>query len=118
MTSTFSVGTPAGAAPFNVAVGRDAPDGAVSVRVTGEIDMSTAPNLRRALLDAVAQASADVVVDLSGVGFLDSTGLSALVAARNRGIEAGVEIVLESPPLRVMEVLEMSGLATVFRFSS
>jgi len=55
------------------------------VEVSGEVDLHTAPQLRAALDSAVARAvgsdAGDVLVDLSGVGFMDSTGLGELVGA-------------------------------------
>jgi anti-sigma B factor antagonist len=61
------------------------------VTVTGEVDLHTAPALRAALEPAVAAASADrqdVVVDLTGVSFLDSTGLGEIVGA-HKALQAG-----------------------------
>lgn len=53
------------------------------VEVSGEVDLHTAPSLRAALDGVLAEASAgdDVLVDLSAVGFMDSTGLGELVGA-------------------------------------
>ncbi len=56
------------------------------VAVTGEVDLATAPSLRRAFEDA-AESSDAVLADLSGVSFMDSTGLRVLIAA-HQGLEA------------------------------
>ena len=63
-------------------------DGAVVVTATGEIDLFTASLLHTALERALADTAAVVVVDLSAVTFLSSSGLNALVCAR-RDAEAG-----------------------------
>ena len=65
-------------------------DGVVVVRVAGEIDTATELRLRDALLAAVGQRGAThVVVDLAEVVFIDSTGVGALMAARNAAARAG-----------------------------
>jgi anti-anti-sigma factor len=54
----------------------------VVLRVSGEMDLMTAPELRRRVHDAVAAGHRSVVVDLSGVFFCDSSGVGVLIAAR------------------------------------
>ena len=54
------------------------------VDVKGEIDVYTAPKLREKLIELVSEGSYDVVVNLEGVDFLDSTGLGVLVGALKR----------------------------------
>ena len=85
------------------------------VHVSGEVDVSTAPVLHDALA-AVPESSARVVVDLSAVTFLDSTGIGVLVAALMRlrdGPSAGtLGLVVTRPHLN--KVLEVTGLTTIF----
>ncbi|MER5476768.1 STAS domain-containing protein [Streptomyces sp. NPDC002734] len=57
-------------------------DGWVVLRVSGEMDLMTSPELRRRVHDAVAGGHRSVVVDLSGVFFCDSSGVGVLIAAR------------------------------------
>jgi anti-sigma B factor antagonist len=86
-------------------------DGGALVTVRGEIDMATAPQLRdvlEALIDGGAQR---IVLDCHALGFLDSSGIGVLVAARNRLGDDG-EIVLDSPPSHVRKVLEITGVAS------
>ncbi|KOU39235.1 STAS domain-containing protein [Streptomyces sp. WM6378] len=52
------------------------------LRVSGELDLVTAPRLRRQVHEAVAEGRRDVVLDLSGVQFCDSSGVGVLIAAR------------------------------------
>ena len=63
-------------------------NGRAIVSLRGEIDMSCGPALRDAL-SAAQQGSPDVIVDLSGVTFMDSTGLNALIGAYHRAPEGG-----------------------------
>jgi len=78
--------------------------------VTGEVDVATSPLLRDALLDPQLDATGLLVVDMEAVTFLDSTGLSALVAGHKRFDRAGgaLHIVVDHP--HVMRVLEVTGL--------
>ncbi|MFF2778166.1 STAS domain-containing protein [Streptomyces sp. NPDC058052] len=52
------------------------------LRLRGELDLMTSPRIRRRVHDAVAAGRHDLVVDLSGVVFCDSSGIGVLVAAR------------------------------------
>lgn len=85
---------------------------ATVVVVHGEVDVHTAPQLGSALEVAIAVGKA-VVVDCTSVPFMDSTGLSVFVAARNQTEEAGTRlaIVLTEPAVR--KVFSITGLDTV-----
>jgi anti-sigma B factor antagonist len=91
------------------AISAEVRDDEVVVDVRGEIDLSTAP-----LLDQRLSQFADtpkVVVDLSGVTFLDSSGLGVLVRTSNKvETQGGVIRVVVSHP-QVLKVLEITGLA-------
>ena len=92
-------------------------DGVPIVSAQGEIDVSTAPKLRDEL-SSVSADSVRVVVDLSEVTFLDSTGLGVLVASWKRYNEAGgtLELVITRP--QIVKVLEVTGLSSVFTIHS
>jgi anti-sigma B factor antagonist len=81
------------------------------VSVAGDIDIQTAPALRERLA-AVAEARV-VVVDLSAVGFLDSSGVGALVGAADAMRADGGSLRLACPPPRVQKVFRISRLAEV-----
>ena len=85
---------------------------AVVSRVVGELDLASAPSLRDELNDLV-RAGSPVVVDLDGVSFMDSTGLSVMVAGFSRFKERGLDFVLSRPQAQVLRVLEISGLDRV-----
>ncbi|MFF8842234.1 STAS domain-containing protein [Streptomyces sp. NPDC015127] len=68
-----------------------------TVSVTGEIDIATAPELRKALDTALSDGATCVEVDFSEVEFCDCSGLSVLVLARRRARQQG-------STLRVVEV--------------
>lgn len=85
------------------------------VEVSGEVDLHTAPQLRAALSAAVKQASAPdaVVVDLTQVGFIDSTGLGELVGAHKACQAQGSCLHLVAGHDRVRRLLTLTGLDSV-----
>lgn len=98
--------------PFSVTT-RTTAAGAV-VTVEGELDVATAPRLRAAA-DALALARGQqLVVDLGGVTFCDSSGISALIAARNVAEGAGAGVALVAVPARLARTFALIGLADFF----
>jgi anti-sigma B factor antagonist len=85
-------------------------DGCLVVEVGGEVDMTSAPTLRDHLLDHIGLGESCVVVDLSGVEFMDSTGLSALVVAYRQAGEIGSSVVVAGAQPAVRRVLEITQL--------
>ncbi len=83
------------------------------VRLLGEIDAATSAKLRSALVECVDR-DRDVVVDLAGVRFIDSSGLGVLVGALRRATTAGRRLSLRSPTPSLQRVLDMTGLTGVF----
>ena len=80
--------------------------------VAGDIDIQTAPVLREALA-ALPPTAFMVVVDLSAVEFLDSSGVGALVGAAAALREGGSSLRLACPPPQVQKVFRISRLAEV-----
>jgi anti-sigma B factor antagonist len=91
--------------------------GAAVVRVGGEIDMSNASRLRESLSSLAQGPQKMVVVDLEGVSFMDSTGLGALVSARERLSSGDTAMVLVANNSRVLRLLEISGLGSAFELA-
>jgi anti-anti-sigma factor len=88
-------------------------DGAVRVRVLGELDLSTSPELGETLLRELGEGRS-VVVDLSAVTFIDSTGLNTLVAAlRSCDTNGGSLMLSPELPAQVTRVFEITGLDAV-----
>lgn len=92
---------------FGVTVDRE-PD-AVVVRIRGDLDMGNADQLSEAL--SGAGGGAFVVADLSSVTFIDSTALSAIIAAAQSLARTGTRLVLGDRSSVVDRVLELTGLA-------
>ena len=83
------------------------------VSAVGEVDVFTAPSLDEALSEVISGGSTCLIVDLSGVDFLDSTGLSVLVKAlkRVRESEGSLDVVVSAD--RVAKVFRLTGLDKV-----
>jgi anti-sigma B factor antagonist len=77
------------------------------VTAVGEVDMASAPRLD----DALAAVQGRVVVDLAGVTFLESMGISVLVRAHNRLREEGGRLTIRNPHENVRFVLKVVGLS-------
>ena len=80
----------------------------------GDLDLSSAPDLRRHLITAVAATEGRVVVDLSGVHLLDSQGLGTLVGGLKRARTHGGDLRLACPPPEVADLLALTGLDRAF----
>ena len=88
-------------------------DGHSNVRVTGEIDLATATELRQRLNSVVAAGTGDIDLDLSDVTFLDSSGLVVLLAARQALHDKHHRLTVRNPSKRVLRVFELSGVLDV-----
>jgi anti-anti-sigma factor len=84
--------------------------GLEAVSVSGELDQSTAPELRTALSGAFDQAPGGVLVDLSDCAFIDSTGLSLLVETKRHLTEESRRFGVCCPDADVRRLLELTGI--------
>ncbi|MGH3240455.1 MAG: STAS domain-containing protein [Spirillospora sp.] len=84
--------------------------GRAVVRLRGELDIATADDLRRHLNEARREHGENVVLDLSGLEFMDSGGLSVIVACYKATSAAGGGLVLAAPRPIVRRALEITGL--------
>jgi anti-sigma B factor antagonist len=84
------------------------------VRISGEVDVHSASHLQSGLLSVFDAGSPAVILDLSQLLFIDSTGLGALVASLNVAMEREVDFLLAEPSDRVVRLLEITGLDHVF----
>ena len=91
-------------------VERTRSDGYDVLAVEGELDIATAPRMIAALNEALAEMELPLLVDLTRVVFMDSTGLALLMNARRRAVRhgQGFAIVCPSGPIaRVFEIADM-----------
>ena len=81
----------------------------------GELDLSNASSVLARVIDSDLAAGEILVLDLSGVTFVDSSGLIALLHAEHYLTGRSCHFVLRSPTNQVRRVLELAGLAGSFR---
>lgn len=84
------------------------------LRVAGDLDFDRAPALRVRIDQLSLESGQCLVVDLSGLDFCDSSGITALLAARQHALAAGADIVLAAVPAHLMRVFTLVGLDRVF----
>jgi anti-sigma B factor antagonist len=87
------------------------------VRLLGELDLSTADLLRNELSRLATGGATLVTLDLADLTFIDSTGLSALIAGLKRLRQQGGDMALRSPTAATRKVLEITGLTEIFSIS-
>jgi anti-sigma B factor antagonist len=92
---------------------RTTPAGPV-VELTGELDYDSSAQVRELLPALALEDGQQLVVDLAGVTFCDSSGITALLAARNHALAARAGIALAAVPERISRIFQMVGLAQVF----
>ncbi|WP_414941363.1 STAS domain-containing protein [Amycolatopsis sp. cmx-11-51] len=110
---------------FNTELGQPAPlavteaersHDAVTIGVAGDIDISTSPRLlaeTRALLAGGARVA---VIDMTGVGFCDSSGLSVLIQLNRHCAESGIELSI-APSKVVHRAIELTGLLSTLKMA-
>ncbi|HSL56263.1 MAG TPA: STAS domain-containing protein [Acidimicrobiales bacterium] len=89
-------------------------DGSATLRVAGEVDAHNCDQLSAAVDAAGAGALRHLVVDASELEFIDSSGISALLALRERVTDHGGEFELRDPTPAVRRVIEITGLLDTF----
>ncbi len=93
----------------------NARDGAVAVfALSGTLDIATSPSLRAALMEAADRDHHEMIVDLTQLEFLDSTGLGALIGAHKRAAEHHGAVRLVAQEGQILRLLRITGLLDVF----
>jgi len=88
-------------------------NGTAVVSVRGQVDVYTADRLWETVDEALAGAPSELIVDLSRVTFIDSTGLSVLVRAHKRLKSMRASVVVRGASNQVVKVLEITKLNKV-----
>lgn len=103
---------------MNIAMDVQENDSLVTVKVNGEIDAFTAPQLREMIFPLSEKDGVKIVVDLSGVSYMDSTGLGVFVGVfKNvRAREGNFQIIGLSE--RLKRLFEITGLADIIDIDS
>jgi anti-sigma B factor antagonist len=82
--------------------------------LSGTLDLATSPAVRAALVDAAGGGSHDMIIDLTGLEFLDSTGLGALIGAQRRALEQLGRVRLIVAEGAISRLLNITGLVRIF----
>ncbi len=92
---------------------REAKGGCI-VDASGEIDMQTSPRMREELRNLVAKKPERIVVNLSDVKYIDSSGLATLVECLQSTRKTGSKLILTGMNDNVRDIFDLSGLNRVF----
>jgi anti-sigma B factor antagonist len=106
-----------GATQRFVAATEQLESGAPVVSVMGEVDLATAPALEQTLLGVAEDGTGEVIVDLTACSFLDSSGLTALLATRGRleRSDRSLALVLSNPSvMRVFQITQFDQLFEIY----
>jgi len=98
---------------FSVDLSTREGNGHIVVALRGELDVTDAASVA-ATIAAAAARHLEVIVDLAGLDFIDSSGVAALARGRMHARQAGVDVVLAAPQQRVLRVLTLTRLIEVF----
>ena len=98
---------------FNYEVTRG--DGSISIRLEGDLDMHLSPDLRRMFEEQLDPPPAEVVVDLGGVPFIDSSVIATLVYTLKKDRSAGGEMRVINCQPAVRDTFELTRLSDSFR---
>ena len=101
--------------PFEIDTTSEADAGRLTL--SGELDLATVPRVQQAVDAALARGARTLVVDLSALSFIDSSGLRLFVVLHQRSAAEGWRLSLIRPQERAMTVFRVSGLEDNLPFS-
>ena len=90
-------------------------DGIAAIRGVGRLNMVSAAGLRETVALALAAGRTRIVIDLSGVDFVDSSGLGALIGCLKSARQVGGDLRIAQPTAQVEMVLQLSNLDRVLK---
>lgn len=102
-------------ASFEIDTTSDAETGRLAL--SGELDLATVARVEQAVDATLAQGVRTLIVDLSGLSFIDSSGLRLFVVLHQRAVAGGWRLSLTRPQEQAITVLVVSGLEQNLRFA-
>lgn len=100
---------------FDFSLREDQPrDGSYVVAVAGEVDIFTAPELKRSIGNAIDDGAREIIVDLTDTRFLDSTALGVLIGAVKRLRPLDGQLVIVNTEPSTAKTFEITGLDQIF----
>lgn len=85
-------------------------DQGATVSISGELDLATVPRLRQEIQTTLKQGTSQIVLELSNLTFIDSSGLGLLIELNNRSLNEDWELRLTRPPARAFSVFSITGV--------
>jgi anti-sigma B factor antagonist len=99
---------------FQIDVDQSSDAGVVVVKPLGEVDLASSPQLRARLIELIAGHPTRMIMDLSQVSYMDSSGVATLVEAMQQCRRHSATLALAGLQTRVRSVFEIARLDTVF----
>ena len=93
---------------------RNLADNVSVITLEGEIDVYTSIQLKQDISDILAAGVKYLVLNLSKVEYLDSTGLGVLIGTLKKLRESGGNMIIVGPAMRIMRIFEITGLYKIF----
>jgi len=103
-----------GSSGFSITLKHD-PDG-VQVRIVGELDLATVPELNRVLETLDGDGYSRLMLDLDGVQFIDSSGLSVIASANRSADSNGHRLTIRCSSWQVRRLFELTGMLEYLTF--
>jgi len=88
--------------------------GQCEITLRGEVDVYTAPKLKEGLVSLIGEGCTNLVIDLEGVSFIDSSGLGVLVSALRRARERDGAVRIVCTRENILKIFRITGLDKVF----
>jgi anti-sigma B factor antagonist len=89
-------------------------EGVAIIALSGEVDVYTSPRVKQEIVDLLNGGTTKLIVDLSGVEYLDSTGLGVLIGGLKRARERDGDLKLLCDNPRILRIFEITGLTKIF----
>ncbi len=93
-------------------------NGIAVLEIEGEVDMMSAPEVRDKLLPLFHDSMRGVIVDLSGVSYMDSSGIATMIEGLQWSTREGKRFIVSGLSEQVMDVFVLTNLKEVFEFAS
>ena len=85
------------------------------VNLSGEMDVSTANEVKESLIDLISKQSADIKLDMANLDYIDSTGLGVLIGVLKRLKENDKDIYIINTKKNVRKIFNITGLDKIFK---
>ena len=97
----------------------------VIVRITGEVDLSVSPEMKEKILEQIKlnkkehnfNIAKSVYVDLSGVSYIDSSGIASLIQSHQQAAKDGTNLYLFNTSDEVLKVIKLARLDSIFNLT-